>query len=331
MREAVDQAIASYGQINGVIHAAATNDQQSFQLLRDLDEETCELQFGPKIKGLVVLNQVLQGQKPDFCILMSSLASLLGGLRFAAYASANAYLDTFAQSQSGSGLPWLSVNWDGWQFGGSAASNKSAVARRAMMPEEGVAAFVRLLGVSATSRLAVSTWDLQARFEQWATSPQKSAGDAIESGDAARANQQGTRSARTTSAAMAGGAEGSISELPHPESSQDIEKFLCEMWQELLGVEGVTLDDNFFELGGDSLLALQVTSRLRQSLVADISVATVLEAPNIAELTRRLLEQQQSMSDSDEASEMVQRLKSLSPEEKKRYLAEARKEQSIGK
>ena len=331
MRKAVDQVIARYGQINGVIHAAATNDQQSFQLLRDLDEDACELQFGPKIKGLQVLDQVLQGQKPDFCILMSSLASLLGGLRFAAYASANAYLDTFAQSQSGRGLPWLSVNWDGWQFGGSAASDKSAVAQRAMLPEEGVAAIARLLGVSATSRMAVSTWDLQARFEQWATSPQKIAGDVVESGDAANANQQGTRSAWITSAAMAGGAEGSISQAPHLESAQDIERFLCEIWQELLGVEGVTVDDNFFELGGDSLLALQVTSRLRQSLVADVSVATILEAPNVAELTRRILEQQQSMSDSDKVSEMVQRLKSLSLEEKKRYLAEARKEQSIGK
>ena len=128
-----------------------------------------------------------------------------------------------------------------------------------------------------------------------------------------------------------GCAEGSRPLKHQLESARDIENFLCEIWQELLGVEDVTPEDNFFELGGDSLLALQVTSRLRQGLVADVSVATVLEAPNIAGLSRRILEQQQSAADADYADEMLQRLKSLSPEERQRYLAEARKHQGVDK
>jgi hypothetical protein len=324
MRKLVEQVVDRYGAIDGVIHAATTNDQRSFQMLRDLDQESCELHFSAKIRGLRVLDRVLQGQAPDFCMLMSSLAALLGGLRFAAYASANAYLDSFAQGRGG--LPWFSVNWDGWQFGGAAAGAKSAVARRAMLPEEGVAAFARLLGARAAAQMAVSTWDLQARREQWSMSLQKAAGGAAESGDAASAKQQAA-----DPSGAAGGADGSVSSAPHPESLPDIENFLCQMWQELLGVEGITVEDNFFELGGDSLLALQVTSRLRQGLLGDISVATVLEAQNIAALSRRIMEQQQSMSDGVQANEMLQRLKSLSPEEKQRYLAEARKNQGIGK
>ncbi|WP_344931045.1 condensation domain-containing protein, partial [Aquimarina addita] len=44
----------------------------------------------------------------------------------------------------------------------------------------------------------------------------------------------------------------------------DIEKQLAEIWQELLGVEKVGIHDNFFELGGDSIITIQVVSRLRR-------------------------------------------------------------------
>ena len=43
------------------------------------------------------------------------------------------------------------------------------------------------------------------------------------------------------------------------------EQALAEIWQELLGIEQVGIYDNFFELGGDSILTIQVVSRMRRS------------------------------------------------------------------
>ncbi|HEY4326481.1 MAG TPA: amino acid adenylation domain-containing protein [Mucilaginibacter sp.] len=43
-----------------------------------------------------------------------------------------------------------------------------------------------------------------------------------------------------------------------------IEQALADIWQELLGVERVGIFDNFFELGGDSILTIQVVSRMRR-------------------------------------------------------------------
>ncbi|MFF7191999.1 condensation domain-containing protein, partial [Streptomyces sp. NPDC008222] len=43
------------------------------------------------------------------------------------------------------------------------------------------------------------------------------------------------------------------------------EKQLCELFAEVLKVDGVGIDDNFFELGGDSILAIQVVRRARQA------------------------------------------------------------------
>ncbi len=44
----------------------------------------------------------------------------------------------------------------------------------------------------------------------------------------------------------------------------DNERILAAIWADVLGVERVGRQDHFFELGGDSIVALQVVSRVRQ-------------------------------------------------------------------
>ena len=44
----------------------------------------------------------------------------------------------------------------------------------------------------------------------------------------------------------------------------ETEAALAGIWQELLGVERIGINDNFFELGGDSILTIQVVSRMRR-------------------------------------------------------------------
>src|SRR5215216_5955397 len=43
------------------------------------------------------------------------------------------------------------------------------------------------------------------------------------------------------------------------------EALIAEVWQQVLGLESVSVHDNFFELGGDSILGIQVVARLRQA------------------------------------------------------------------
>ncbi|WP_438485388.1 non-ribosomal peptide synthase/polyketide synthase [Streptomyces sp. S186] len=43
------------------------------------------------------------------------------------------------------------------------------------------------------------------------------------------------------------------------------ERIVAEVWGDVLGVERVGVRDNFFELGGDSILSIQVVSRLRRA------------------------------------------------------------------
>ncbi|HEU5132692.1 MAG TPA: amino acid adenylation domain-containing protein, partial [Pyrinomonadaceae bacterium] len=47
--------------------------------------------------------------------------------------------------------------------------------------------------------------------------------------------------------------------------STEVERVLCSIWSELLGVKEVGVDDNFFELGGDSILSIQIVARAHQA------------------------------------------------------------------
>jgi amino acid adenylation domain-containing protein len=68
----------------------------------------------------------------------------------------------------------------------------------------------------------------------------------------------------------------------------DIEKRLCSLFSEVLGVERIGIRDNFFELGGHSLLATQLTARARVALGKEVEVRHLFEAPTVEKLAERL-------------------------------------------
>jgi len=68
----------------------------------------------------------------------------------------------------------------------------------------------------------------------------------------------------------------------------ETEEALAGIWSELLGVERVGRRDHFFELGGHSLLLVQVISRIRQVLGAEVELGLVFERPVLTELAEAL-------------------------------------------
>ena len=66
-----------------------------------------------------------------------------------------------------------------------------------------------------------------------------------------------------------------------------LERTIAGVWQEVLGIDGLGIHDSFFELSGNSLLAIQIVSRLSAALGAELSVATLLANPTIAALAER--------------------------------------------
>lgn len=62
------------------------------------------------------------------------------------------------------------------------------------------------------------------------------------------------------------------------------ESLVAEIWQNVLGIERVGVHDNFFELGGDSLLAMQVINRMRETLHQTISFRDLFQNQTIAKI-----------------------------------------------
>ena len=66
-----------------------------------------------------------------------------------------------------------------------------------------------------------------------------------------------------------------------------VEKIVAETWQQVLGVERVGIYDNFFALGGDSILSLQIVSRLSQAGFT-MTPQDLFQHPTVAELSAAL-------------------------------------------
>ncbi|KGJ86778.1 phosphopantetheine-binding protein, partial [Thalassotalea sp. ND16A] len=61
------------------------------------------------------------------------------------------------------------------------------------------------------------------------------------------------------------------------------EKLLCEIWQDVLGIEQVGITDNFFALGGHSLLIISVVSEISKTLEVHLTLKSVFSTPTVAE------------------------------------------------
>ncbi|MEO1348588.1 MAG: zinc-binding dehydrogenase [Cyanobacteria bacterium J06635_15] len=65
----------------------------------------------------------------------------------------------------------------------------------------------------------------------------------------------------------------------------EVEKTLAEIWQEILGIKQIGIYDNFFDLGGDSLLIVQIRSKLQAAFQKDFSTTDLFQYPTISGLT----------------------------------------------
>jgi non-ribosomal peptide synthase protein (TIGR01720 family) len=246
---AVAQAEARFGQLNGVVYAAGEFGRVPFHSIAETDRTECERRFQATVYGPQILAQALSGKELDFCLLTSSLSSVLGGPGLVTYAAANAFVDALArQNDHTSATLWISVNWDSWepdtQSGGSSAVHADELS---ITSTEGVEAFERILSCDGATQLAVSTVDLQARIERWV---------------------------KLETVRGRGGSSGRKMTVLHTRPNlmtsyiaprDEVEQTLADIWQELIGVEQVGIHDNFVELGGDSLLGVQVVARANEA------------------------------------------------------------------
>ena len=72
---------------------------------------------------------------------------------------------------------------------------------------------------------------------------------------------------------------------PVVEPSDRLEEQLIRIWQQVLGIEKVSVTDNFFDLGGHSLLAIQLFNEIERTFGKKLPLATLFQAPNIKSIS----------------------------------------------
>jgi len=273
MQAVIERTLERHGELNGIVHAAGqlVMGAEIAQTIQDLQEQDYETHFQTTAAGLIILERVLRGLKPDFCLLISSISSVLGGLGLTAYTAANIFMDAFARHcTNATRLPWSTINLDTWQVDAQTGSPAPAglgasLAELAISPGEGKDVFSRLFPLVGFHQVVISTAPLPARIDQWVK--------LISLREAAPGRKgAGPLHPRPS--------------LPHPYVAprNQVEQKMTEVWQQVLGIEEVGVNDDFFELGGNSLLATQLVMRMRETFQSAVPLRDFFETPTVAAL-----------------------------------------------
>ncbi|MFJ7416074.1 SDR family NAD(P)-dependent oxidoreductase [Streptomyces sp. NPDC098077] len=253
MEQVVKQVTEEWGPVNGVVHSAGIEEGRNFSLLADTTTERAIEALRPKVPGIVALDRATRAQPLDFCLVCSSLDTLLGGIAFGIYTAANRYLDSYAHWRRAHGAPWVSVDWDSWCFDDSGSARiGAAAARTAIRREQGG----RLLGAILAlgeAQVVVSTVPLAERIERIrrAFAPKDDAWDP--------------------------GAAGHT-------TKDEVSALTRQIIAEVVEVDEVSDADELLAVGCDSLALLEVVSRVEQALQAKLPLAEFWGCTTVGEL-----------------------------------------------
>ncbi|MBL6449310.1 SDR family NAD(P)-dependent oxidoreductase [Fulvivirga sp. 29W222] len=261
VKAVIENLSAEYGKINGVFHAAGSIGEDAFTpAIETSDLHASGANYNAKVLGTINLWEALKGKDMDFCLLMSSISSALGGLGFSEYAATSHFLENFALwANMQSDCTWSSVGWDSWPVTGGKEDSDMLVDQLRMSPEEAGVALEYAINLEQDGFAVIhSPADLNKRVEQWVIGSEEE------------------------------DEEKEIARAPRPEVSTEyiepiteLEKEIASIWMNVLGLDRVGLDDSFFELGGNSLKMIAVASNIHKKLKRKVEIKRLFKALTI--------------------------------------------------
>ena len=230
MKRAVQLAYEKFGGINGVLYAAGVTDEQSEQR-NNIDI------FAARIKGVLILTDLLRERPVDFFALLSVAASSCPPKEQMKYEATTAFLDALAATKSHASVVSITLG----------SSQEIPLAKSVRISgSEGASAVVQVLSSGMPPTVTISN-DQLPKVDTFKTT---------------------------------------IRNLGARVSQDDVEGTLRDWWQDLLDLEAVGLNEDFLELGGNSLIGLQLFSKIKNRYGVSLKLTTLSEARTVAQLAQ---------------------------------------------
>ena len=251
LNQVVQKIETEYGTISGVFHTAGNIDLSTFKPVEKLTEEIALNQFSPKVQGTINLNNVFRNKNLDFVWITSSLASILGGLTYGAYAVANAFIDSYVKNQIKEQTNWYSVNLDG-------------IGENRINHQNLIDIIEKTLRTESYSQVIISLKDPNV-FE---------------------INKEAvTEVAETIEDSFL---ERNDLGVEYIAPSNEIESQLCILFQSFLGYKEIGVLDNFFDLGADSLKAMTLMKRMNKLFSIELNILDIFTNPTVKKLAEKI-------------------------------------------
>ncbi|WP_158613084.1 type I polyketide synthase [Nocardiopsis sp. Huas11] len=268
---------APWPAIRGVVHAAGAFHADT---VREMDWERFRAVLRPKVEGTLVLDAVADGL--DFLVMFSSASAVWGSAAAGHYAAANHFEDVMAWNRADRGLPGLAVDW-GWWSGSDLVDDEHLRYFQSMgldvLPDPlGFGALDRLLSSDRTQvTVAPVDWSrfrpvLEAKRRRPLLELMDGSGVAAAAVDRALLDRLGTAT---------GAARTRLME----------ERIQREVGAVIGRRERLDRHSGFFEAGMDSIMSVELKTRLEQALGVELPATIAFEHPTVADLADFLLDE----------------------------------------
>jgi len=269
--------------LRGIIHAAGVNDHQA---IKDIDLKTLESIFRPKVIGTWILHQLTQQMSLDFFVVFSSISSVWGSKGQGHYAAANHFMDVLVHHRQRLGLPALSVNWGPWLEGGMTRSEDlewlNRMGIKGLAPELAIESLGYLLRTNTTQiTVAQVDWQLfKGIYEARGRRPLlENLQDAVVGADYRESQPQHSNILQQ------------LEDAPAHERFERLMTHVQTTVAQVLRLDKSNypeLEQGFADMGMDSLLAVELRSRLQNSLGHSLLTTIAFDYPTIQTLTEYL-------------------------------------------
>ncbi len=274
----LESLLQQYTRLNGILHCAG---MMAENLIPCKSSAQFSEVLAPKVKGTINLDQASQNIELDFFVLFASVAGVVGNQGAADYASANSFMDHFADYRDREvrlgkkhGLT-RSIDWPWWQSGGMVLDPSKRERLRqstGMLPMQtatGIDAFYLSLSAPHSQIMVVEGLEPQIT-NYYLQRPSK-----IPAAPAA----QPAPARETTHHSV----EAQISKV-------ELERQIKVILAEVLLIDASAVDESqaFSEYGLDSFLGAEFISRVNLHFASALSQTELFDYPTVKELATLL-------------------------------------------